>query len=208
MHWMGIENPGTFVLAVLVLLALPGAGTFALLAATGRDGPRAGLATLGGLLLGDQIVIVLALAGVAAVLKANPMLFQALKLAGAVYILWLGLRLWWPPRATDGAAVRPSARHFRQGLAVSLLNPKAILFYMLFLPMFVDPHHHRGLATFATMAALILVMSIVYCTVLILLGHAIARRLHRRPRTRRALQWLAGACLIGFGLRLALGDPR
>lgn len=203
---MGIENLGSFVVAVLVLLALPGPAVFTLLAATGRGGPRAAFATLGGLLLGDQLLIALAVAGVAAVLKANPALFQILKIGGACYVIWIGIRLWWPRAAPAAARIPQSARHFRQGLGVALLNPKAILFYMLFLPVFVDPARHQGLLTFAIMAAIIFVLSFLYCALLIAIGHAVSLRLHRRPRIRRGLQWLAGTCLVGFGIRLAAAD--
>lgn len=203
---MGIENLGTFIAAVLVLLALPGPAVFTLLAATGRGGPRAALATLGGLLLGDQLLIALAVAGAAAVLKANPAIFQILKMGGACYVIWIGIRLWWPPVDPPAAHLPKTGRHFRQGLGVALLNPKAILFYMLFLPVFVDPSRHQGLTTFAIMAAIILVLSFLYCALLIAIGHALSLRLQRQPRIRRGLQWLAGTCLIGFGVRLAAAD--
>jgi leucine efflux protein len=206
MPWMGLHAPWTFVAAVLVFLALPGPGTFTLLTATARDGVRAGYVTLAGLLLGDQVLMWLAVAGVAALLQANPLLFHGLQYLGAAYLAWVGVQLLRPAgSATAGMIALRPGRHFRQGLLVTLLNPKAIMFYMAFFPLFVDPATQRGLLTFATMAALIALLGVLYCSLLILLGHALARRLGRRPRLGRALRALAGLCLVGFALRLALG---
>ena len=203
MPWMGIHNLGTFVVAVLVFLALPGPGTLALLAATGRGGRRAGYTALAGLLLGDQLLMWLAVAGVAALLQANPPLFHAMQYLGAAYLAWMGVQLLRTPPGVAAGPVAPRPRHhFRQGLLVTLLNPKAIVFYMAFLPLFIDPATQRGLPTFATMAALIVLISLGYCSVLILLGHALARRLDRHPKAARWLRRGAGVCLLGFGLRL------
>lgn len=206
MPWMGIHNLWTFVIAVLVFLALPGPGTFTLLTATGRSGIRGGYSTLAGLLLGDQVLMWLAVAGVAALLKANPLLFHAMQYLGAAYLVWIGLQLLrsQKPGARAGMiALRPGP-YFRQGLLVTLLNPKAIVFYMAFFPLFIDPAAHRGLPTFATMAALIALLGIAWCSLLILLGHALARRLSAHPRLGSWLRRGAGVFLVGFGVRLGL----
>lgn len=208
MEWMGIANVWAFVAAVLVFLALPGPGTFTLLTSTARGGMRAGYATFCGLLLGDQVLIWLAVAGVAAVLQANPLLFNALRLAGVAYVGWIGLQLLRTPRRqpTSAAPALPQRGHyFRQGVLVALLNPKAIIFYMAFLPLFVAPATQRGLATFATMAVLIAALSLLWCSVLIVLGDALARRLAQRPRVALWMRRLTGAALLGFAVRLALG---
>lgn len=106
MPWMGIQDLWTFLLAVLVFLALPGPGTFTLLTATGRGGVRGGYTALAGLLVGDQILMWLALAGVAALLKANPTVFHAVQYLGAAYLVWVGISLLRTPKG-DGAEVGP-----------------------------------------------------------------------------------------------------
>lgn len=206
MPWMGIQNLWTFAIAVLVFLALPGPSTFTLLTATGRGGIRAGYTTLAGLLLGDQVLMWLAVAGVAALLKANPLLFHAMQYLGAAYLVWIGLQLLHTqkPGARAGMIARRPGHHFRQGLLVTLLNPKAIVFYMAFFPLFIDPATHRGLPTFTTMAALIALLGIAWCSLLILLGHALARRLSAHPRVGAWLRRGAGVFLVGFGVRLGL----
>ena len=210
MPWMGIQDLWTFLAAVLVFLALPGPGTFTLLTATGRGGVRGGYTALGGLLVGDQILMWLALAGVAALLKANPTVFQAVQYLGAAYLLWVGIGLLRTPRAdatgVPGTVRLAPGRYFRQAILVSLLNPKAILFYMAFLPLFIDPHQHQGMATFAALAGIIFVVSVAYCSLLIGVGNLARRRLIQHPRVSDALRRLAGVFLLGFGVRLGLGE--
>lgn len=206
MPWMGIQDLWTFLAAVLVFLALPGPGTFTLLTATGRGGVRGGYTALAGLLLGDQILMWLALAGVAALLKANPLVFHAVQYLGAAYLVWVGIGLL-RPRSSEGDAggIRLQPGHyFRQAILVSLLNPKAILFYMAFLPLFIDPRAHQGMATFAALAAIIFLVSIAYCSLLIGAGNLARRRLIQHPRVSDALRRVAGVFLVGFGIRLGL----
>lgn len=103
MSWMGIQDPSTFLMAVGVFLMLPGPGTFSLLTATGRGGVRGGFTALSGLLLGDQVLMWLAVAGVAAMLKANPLVFHAVQYLGAAYLLWVGITLLRSPATGDQA---------------------------------------------------------------------------------------------------------
>jgi threonine/homoserine/homoserine lactone efflux protein len=177
------------------------------LTATGRGGVRGGYTALAGLLVGDQILMWLALAGVAALLKANPLVFHAVQYLGAAYLVWVGISLLRTPRQEGGDAgpirMQPG-RYFQQAILVSLLNPKAILFYMAFLPLFIDPRAHQGIATFVALAGIIFVVSIAYCSLLIWVGNLARRRLIQHPRVSDALRRVAGVFLVGFGIRLGL----
>ncbi|MGE8281687.1 MAG: leucine efflux protein LeuE [Stenotrophomonas sp.] len=207
MPWMGINDLGTFVVAVILFLMLPGPGTFTLLTATARGGVRAGYATLAGLMLGDQILIAIAATGVAALLQAHPLLFAGLRYVGAAYLIWVGINLLREPAvaaAGESAPVQHGRRWFRQALLVGVLNPKAILFYMAFFPLFIDPVRQRGALTLATMAVLIALLSIGWCSVLIFGGQFIARRLAGYPRVGVWLRRAVGICLVVFGVRLGL----
>ncbi len=206
MPWMGINDLGTFVVAVILFLMLPGPGTFTLLTASARGGVRAGYATLAGLMLGDQILIAIAATGVAALLQAHPMLFAGLRYVGAAYLVWVGIGLLREPAAAGhgAASVQPGRRWFRQALLVGVLNPKAILFYMAFFPLFIDPATQRGGLTLATMAVLIAVLSIGWCSVLIFGGQYMARRLAGYPRVGVWLRRTVGVCLLVFGVRLGM----
>jgi threonine/homoserine/homoserine lactone efflux protein len=200
---LGISDYWAFVVAVLVFLALPGPGTFALLTATGKGGVRAGVAATLGLIAGDQVLMWLAAIGVAAVLQANPLFFKALQYAGAAYLAWIGLRLLLA-RDQSATPIRMAAgRYLRQGFLITLLNPKAIVFYMAFFPLFIDAEAQRGLVTFAAMAVTIAILTLVYCVALVNFANAVSARVKAHRRLALGLQRLAALLLIGFALRLA-----
>ncbi len=90
-------------------------------------------------------------------------------------------------------------------MLITLLNPKAIVFYMAFFPLFVDPARHRGLATFGVMAVTIAVLTFLYCAIVISITHFAADRMRSSPRTAVWLNRIAGTMLLGFGVKLAAG---
>lgn len=199
---LGISDYGAFCAAILIFLALPGPGTFALLTSTGKGGFRAGAAATLGVIVGDQVLLWLAVAGVAALLAANPRLFQAVQYLGAAYLAWVGLKLIF---AREGAAspIRIEPRHYaRQAFLITLLNPKAIVFYMAFFPLFIDPAAHRGAVTFAAMAATIAAITAAYGLLLCAFADAVSARVRAHRRLARGLERLAGVFLVGFGIRL------
>jgi leucine efflux protein len=200
----GISDYGAFVAAVIVFLLIPGPGNLALITSTGKGGVRGGLAATFGLIAGDQVLMWLAVAGVAALLAAYPPAFRAVQWLGAGYLAWLGLRmLTTKPGDAPVLDIKPH-HYFRQALLITLLNPKAIVFYMAFFPQFVDPSKHPTLATFGVMAATIAFLTFLYGLVVTLLTHFLAARLRANPKVTSALQRLAGVFLIGFGVKLAL----
>ena len=199
----GIADYGAFVAAIVLFLAIPGPGNLALLTSTGKGGIRGGLAATMGLIAGDQVLMWLAVAGVAALLAAYPAAFAAVQWVGAAYLAWLGFKML---RAKPGDAPILNFRprdYFRQTLFITLLNPKAIVFYMAFFPLFVDPAQHQGLRTFGVMAATIAVLTFIYGLIATLLAHFLAERLRANPRVVAGLEKLAGVFLIGFGIKLA-----
>jgi threonine/homoserine/homoserine lactone efflux protein len=202
----GITDYGAFCATIVLFLALPGPGTFALLTATGQGGFRAGAAATLGVILGDQILLWLAVAGVAALLAANPAVFHAVQYAGAAYLGWIGLKLVF---AREGAApvVRMAHGHYlRQAMLITLLNPKAIVFYMAFFPLFIDPARHQGALTFGVMALTIASITAVYCLLLCRFAAALVAKVRAHQRLGRWLERLAGIFLIGFGVRLGTGS--
>ncbi|MEY2659264.1 MAG: Leucine efflux protein [Pseudomonadota bacterium] len=202
---LGVSDYGAFVLAFILLLFLPGPGNLALVTSTGQGGWRGGMASVGGLLLGDQILMWLTVAGVATLLQSHPTLFTGLQWLGAAYLAWMGARMVWP-HASGAVAVRVRpGRYFFDTMLITLLNPKAIMFYFAFFPQFIDPEQHLGLLTFGFMAVTVAVLGFLYCAGVVLLTHTMAERLRANPRGVRALECLAGLCLMGFGLRLWWG---
>ncbi len=199
---LGITDYWSFVVAVLIFLALPGPGTLALLTSTGQGGFRAGAVATFGLIVGDQVLLWLAALGVAAVLQGHPILFKTLQYAGAAYLVYVGVRL----IARRGAEARPirldSGHHFRQALLITLLNPKAIVFYMAFFPLFIDPATQQGAVTFGAMAVTIAVLTLTYCLTLVAFAHALTAQVKAHRRVARALERIAGVVLVAFGIRL------
>ena len=201
---LGVTDYGAFVVAIIAFLLIPGPGNLALITSTGKGGIHGGLAATIGLILGDQVLMWLAVAGVAALLSAYPAAFSAVQWLGAAYLVWLGGRmLLAKPGAAPVLNIRP--RHYlRQALMITLLNPKAIVFYMAFFPLFVDPARHQGLTTFAFMALTIAVLTFAYGLTAVLLTHFLAARLRASPVISRSLEKLAGLFLLGFGIKLAV----
>ena len=200
----GVADYGAFVIAIIIFLLIPGPGNLALITSTGKGGIRGGLAATLGVIVGDQFLMWLAVAGVAALLTAYPAAFHAVQWLGAAYLAWLGLRmLLAKPGAAPILNIR-SGQYVRQALLITLLNPKAIVFYMAFFPLFVDPARHQGLATFGLMAVTIATLTFVYGLSMVLLTHFLAARMRANPAISRALEKLAGMFLIGFGIKLAV----
>ncbi len=200
----GIADYGAFVVAIIVFLAIPGPGNLALLTATGKGGVRAGMAATLGVIAGDQVLLWLAVAGLSAVLINYPSLYSSVKWAGAAYLIGLGYSLF-NAKPGDAPVLDMMPEHyFRQGLLITLLNPKAIVFYMAFFPLFVDPRVHLGLITFGFMALTIAALTLAYGLVVVLLAHHLAERVRANSLATVMLNKVAGALLIGFGLKLAL----
>jgi len=200
----GIADYGAFIAAIILFLAIPGPGNLALITSTSKGGIRGGLAATLGVIAGDQVLMWAAVAGVATLLTAYPAAFSAVQWLGAAYLAWLGFKML---RTEPGTApilnIKP--RHYlRQALMITLLNPKAIVFYMAFFPLFVDPARHQGLTTFAVMALTIAVLTFLYGLTATLLTHFLAERMRANPRISGTLNKLAGVFLIAFGVKLAI----
>ena len=199
----GISDYGAFVAAVTVFLLIPGPGNLALITSTGKGGWSAGMACCLGVMAADQVLMWLAVAGVAALLAAYPAAFHAVQWVGAAYLAWLGYKLL-TAKPGDVPAIQIQPRkYFQQGGLITLMNPKAIVFYMAFFPMFVNPAQHQGLLTFGVMAATVALITLVYSLVVVTLTKLLAERLRANPSVVKWLEKTAGVFLIGFGLKLA-----
>ena len=199
----GISDYGAFVAAVTVFLLIPGPGNLALITSTGKGGWRAGMACCLGVMAADQVLMWLAVAGVATLLAAYPAAFHAVQWVGAAYLAWLGNKLL-TARPGDAPAIQIQPRqYFRQGALITLMNPKAIVFYMAFFPMFVNPAKHQGLLTFGVMAGTVALITLLYSLVVVMLTTVLAERLRANPAVVKWLEKTAGVFLIGFGLKLA-----
>ena len=214
----GITDITTFVLGTIFIVLLPGPNSLYVLSVAAGRGVKAGYQGAAGVFVGDTVLMVLSATGMAAMLKVYPALFWGLKAAGAAYLGWVGIHMllsaWRSWRVAGGsmraaAAVVPATQvsfgnPFRKALTISLLNPKAIVFYMAFFPLFVDTQRHQGLFTFAVMAITIATLTLVYGLIVVLLTHHLAERMRANPLIARVLEKTAGVFLIAFGIKLAI----
>jgi leucine efflux protein len=138
------------------------------------------------------------------VLANYPAAFAAIQWMGAAYLAWLGWKML-SAKAGDAPVlnIRPR-QYFQQALGITLLNPKAIVFYMAFFPLFVDPKTHLGVISFGVMAATIAALTFLYGLGMTLLTHYLAERMRANPMVGRVLEKLAGLFLVGFGIKLAI----
>lgn len=200
----GVADYGAFVIAILVFLLIPGPGNLALITSTSKGGIPGGLGATFGVIAGDQVLLWAAVAGVSAVMAAYPTAFHIVQWAGAIYLAWLGIKmLMAKPGDAPILQIKPQ-HYFRQALLITLLNPKAIVFYMAFFPLFVDPALHQGMTTFAVMAATIAGLTFLYGLSSVLLTHFLAERIRSSPKVTSLLNKTAGVFLIGFGIKLAV----
>ena len=202
--FFGIADYASFVIAILVFLLIPGPGNLALITSTSKGGIAGGLGATFGVIAGDQVLLWAAVAGVSAVMAAYPAAFHIVQWVGAVYLAWLGIKMLMA-KPGDAPILRIKPRHYvRQALFITLLNPKAIVFYMAFFPLFVDPATHQGMTTFRVMAVTIAVLTFLYGLTSVLLTTFFAQRIRANPKISGFLNKAAGVFLICFGLKLAI----
>lgn len=195
--------------AVAALLTItPGVDTMLVLRSTVTGGRRAGLLSSTGVVTGLACWAMTSAVGLTALLAASRLAFDVLRIAGACYLLWLGVRALWTARSGRRRTAEPVETRssgltaFRTGLTTNLLNPKVGVFYMSLLPQFV-PDGASVFWTSVLFAAIHAAESLLWL-VLLVGAAAAARRTLSRPGVKRRLQQLTGAAFIAFGLRLAI----
>ncbi|AGK47621.1 MULTISPECIES: leucine efflux protein LeuE [Burkholderia] len=212
-HALGITDLWTYVFGVVFIILLPGPNSMYVLSLAAQRGVRAGYRAACGVFLGDTVLMVLSAAGVASLLKANPLLFSVVKYGGAAYLLYIGLGMLrgaWRKlaRPADAGADAPRAvdgeRPFRKALVVSLLNPKAILFFISFFIQFVDPAYAHPALTFVVLGAIAQLASFVYLSTLIFTGARLADHFRRRRKLAAGASGGVGGLFVGFSVKLAL----
>jgi leucine efflux protein len=214
MNSFGIIDLPTYLVGTLIIVLLPGPNSLFVLSTAAARGVAAGYRAASGVFVGDAVLMVMAAGGVASLLKAYPAAFLAFKYVGAAYLAWIGvsmLRGAWrgrlsspedPERTTSPMAASPGDP-FRRALVISLLNPKAILFFMAFFIQFVDPAYAHSTLSFVILGAIAQIMSLTYLSALIFSGARLAGAFRRRQRLSAGLTGGAGALFVGFGAKLA-----
>lgn len=207
----GVTDLSTYILGTIFIVLLPGPNSLYVTAVASRQGVAAGYRGACGIFLGDAILMTLSAAGAASLLQTTPLLFTLFKYAGASYLAWMGLGLlraaWqqWRGQAprTAQAPEADGSRPFRSALLISLMNPKAILFFMSFFVQFVDPAYAHPALSFAILGAIAQGCSAVYLSLLIFGGAYLAQQFRRRRRLSAATTGGVGGLFVGFAAKLA-----
>jgi threonine/homoserine/homoserine lactone efflux protein len=194
-HWLA------FVAASAVLLAIPGPTVLLVISYALGHGRRSASSTVAGVALGDFTAMTASMLGLGALLATSAALFTVLKWVGAAYLVFLGIKLWRAPvaeAAVDSAApVARPGRIFLHAYAVTALNPKSIVFFIAFLPQFLDGAR-AVLPQLVIFEASFLALATLNALTYALLASA-ARRTIRKPRVQRAVNRTGGTLLIGAG---------
>lgn len=213
----GITDLATFILGTIFIVLLPGPNSLYVMALASRHGVAAGYRGAAGIFAGDAVLMLLSTAGAASLLRSTPLAFMLVKYAGAAYLAWLGLGLvraaWrqWtalPVQAStaelpDAKLERGPGRPFRTAFLISLMNPKAILFFVSFFIQFVDPGYAYPALSFLLLGLIVQACSALYLSALIFGGVRLAERFGRHQRLAAGGMGAMGTLFIGFALRLA-----
>ncbi|MGQ5523799.1 leucine efflux protein LeuE [Chitinimonas sp. PSY-7] len=207
----GITDLMTYVLGTIFIILLPGPNSIYVLSVAAQRGMRRGFQGACGVFVGDAVLMLLSAMGVASVLKTTPLLFLLLKYVGAVYLAWLGVQMlvssWRRWRQTDTLSSQVAqvddSHPFRKALLISLLNPKAILFFISFFVQFVDPAYAYPALTFTMLGLIAQSCSMLYLSAVILIGARVADAFRSRQRLSASLGGSVGALFLGFSAKLA-----
>jgi threonine/homoserine/homoserine lactone efflux protein len=201
--------------AALVLLVVPGPAVLYIVARSASQGRRAGLVSVAGIHTGTVVHVLAALLGLSALVVASATAFSTVKLAGAAYLVYLGVRALTARGHTTGEPVpgsspdRPLRRVFADGVVLNILNPKTALFFLAFVPQFVDVGAGHPSLQLLVLSALFIGLGLVSDGCYALAGSWLGGRLSRSPRSSRRADLAAGTSYIGLGLVTALaGDGR
>ena len=203
---MGGGNLSLFLLAAVIIAAIPGPGIFYVAARTLSGGRQAGIASTFGTALGGLVHVIAGGLGVSAIILASAQLFTLLKLAGALYLIWLGIRTIREAGNLPQEQTGPigTKRAFREGVLVEALNPKTAAFFLAFIPQFLEPAAGYPALQFMTLGLISVTLN-TFADVIVVVAASTARtNLVRRPRLVQRLRQGSGLFMAGLGVSLAL----
>ena len=205
---LGIHHYWLFIATAIVLILTPGQDTFFILGRSIASGRPAGIAAALGVSAGTIVHTCLAALGLSALLATSPYAFMAVKLAGAAYLLYIGVRALLTrsnglPGAQNGDGNDGRWSAFRQGIVTNLLNPKVALFFLALMPQFISAGSTHKVGAFLVLGLSFVTMGLAWCTTLAIGAAYLRRALLRRPSLATWMSKVAGAMFIALGLRLA-----
>ena len=218
METFGVLNYVTYFIGALFVILLPGPNSLYVLALSAQQGSRVGWSAVVGVLIGDSVLILATALGAVTILTTYPAIFMFIKYAGAGYLIYIGYNLitgaiksW---RNLDNKGLQETVeikkttggKAFRKALLVSLLNPKAILFFLSFFAQFVDPSYPQPVIPFLILALTIQTLSLIYLAVLIYAGTTLAESFNKRKKVSAVSGGSVGVGFVAFAVKLALAS--
>lgn len=215
---LGVLNYVTYFIGALLVILLPGPNSLYVLALSARQGARLGWSALSGILVGDSILMLATALGAVSILVTYPALFMIIKYAGAAYLIFIGYNLikdalntWRRVDSHDFHTTiiekkTTATKAFKKSLLVSLLNPKAILFFISFFAQFVDPTYPQPAVPFLILAITLQVLSFAYLVLLVYAGQRLAEGFRKRKKVSSISAGAVGVGFVGFAVKLALAS--
>ena len=200
-----------FLSAAILLAVAPGPGMLYVLARTLAGGRREGMLSALGTLFGGLVHVFAAAAGISIILAQSAAAFALVKYLGAGYLCFLGIRMILDARKNEGVSLTTFTRGrnpFWQGVMTEVLNPKTALFFLSFIPQFVNREHGHVFLQFVLLGTLSVTLNTAADLVVILLAGPLGQRIRGSARIRRRQRTLTGAVMIGLGSYLAFGDSK
>jgi RhtB (resistance to homoserine/threonine) family protein len=203
----GIHDFGLFLTAGILLNLTPGPDTLYILGRSIAQGREAGIASALGISLGSIFHTCAAALGLSAILATSALAFGTIKLLGGAYLIFLGIKMILDRRRElnfpSDFRRRTTLAAFRQGIVTNILNPKVALFFLAFLPQFIDPTSNVKIAAFITLGLTFVTTGTIWCLILAWFASVFSERLRANETVSQWLNRTAGALFVFLGLRMA-----
>lgn len=205
----GIENYLGFVIACIALNITPGADTLYILTRSISQGKTAGIYSVLGISTGGVVHTLLISFGLSLILAKSVLTFTIIKCLGVSYLVYLGIKMFFDKNRlfeTNSAKLESSnrVRIFRQGLFTNVSNPKVILFFLSFLPQFINPVYAKGPLPFAILGLTFVTTGTIWCMFLVIAASKVTTSLRKNEKTGMIMQKLCGVVFIGLGIKIPL----
>lgn len=204
----GIQNYTGFIVAAIILNLTPGIDTMYILTRSVSQGKKAGLVSVAGIMSGCIVHVLFAAFGLSLILSTSAIIFTAVKWAGAFYLIYLGIKTLLEKNtsfetSSSDDAVKDLIKIYKQGVITNVLNPKVGLFFLSFLPQFINQDNVNGPLPFLILGGTFLVTGTIWCLILTWMAAFMTDTLRNNKTTGIMLQKLSGVIFIGFGVKLA-----
>jgi leucine efflux protein len=203
----GVLNYLTYLIGAIFIILVPGPNTFFVLRTGVAHGVKKGYLAAAGVFIGDAVLMFLAFAGVATLIKTTPVLFTIVRYLGAIYLLWMGGKMLYAVLTRrdshSSSDSEPGSAILKRSLTLSLTNPKAILFYVSFFVQFIDVSAKTPGLAFFILALTLEAISFIYMSFLILSGSFVTRYVKTKKKLAKIGNSLIGLVFVGFAARLA-----